>query len=416
MDCKPNRVKTTALVGDMVNEFYTNIRQAPALGRPVAWCVGATPFELLLAMDISYVHMENYAAMLSARRAEGEMTKAAEGIGFPLDVCSYCRIAHGGALLQQANQTGSLSRPELLVPLPDFLVCSNQCQTQGNWYDSFRRFLNVPGFLLDVPPSHDDKQLAENIAYVTDQLREYVSFLENTVGRRLDWEKLSNIMALIKEGSQIKKECYDLGRNIPSPMSEFDWFISIAPANILRGREKSVSYWKTLKSELEARVRNGVAAVPGEKYRLYWDHVAVWFKLRELSEMFASRQACVVASTYLADAFYAEPDHIDPSDPLGSIAREQCMGFSMRDLDYRINLVSRLVEERRLDGLIMFSSRTCRPFGIGQYDIVEAIQKRHNIPGIVLEGDHCDRTMHSDIEWNNQLEPFFEALASRKKG
>lgn len=410
---KANRVKTTKLVKTMIDREYAKVNEAREQGKLVAWLVGPPPYDMLRAMDITYVHMENYAAMCTARKGERELRQASEGAGYPIDMCSYARITNGAAILSESGHSDRI-RPDLLIPRPDFLYVSPCCQTMGYWYESLLKLLNVPGFYLDIPESYHDSELRKNVAYVRDQLEDFARFLENITGRRFDWDRLSYYIGLVKEGTVLKRQCFDLCKHIPSPMSQFDWSISLAPTNNLRGTPEAVDYFRALRAELEDRVANSISSVPHEHYRLYWDHIHVWFKLRELSEWFAAHNACVVASNYTQDGFFYYPEDIDPAKPLETIALEQCRVFMLRGLDYHINLVAKFVEEYKLDGLIMHSSRTCRSMELGQYDVVDAIEKRFGIPGVVIEGDHADPALYSDSQWEETLETFLETVEARK--
>jgi len=415
MEKRANRVNTTRLVRDMVNDFYDSLRRAKEEGRLVCWGVGPITYTPLLTMDIAFLHLENYATLCSGRKGEKEMLDAAEAAGYSRDVCSYLRIGNGSSLLSRSGRT-DISRPELLMPEPDFIYCIPICPTMTNWYESLLKIYNCPSFYVDIPMAYNDDEVEENIRYVARQLRDFIQFLEDISHRKFDWERFKYLVGLVREGSRIKKECFKLCQHIPSPMSQFDWFISLAPANILRGRERSVEYWKLLKAELEDRVARGIGAVPEEKYRLYWDHIAVWFRLRDLSEWFAAHDACVVAGNYVNCMFYPEPEEIEPEHPLETLARERCATLQMvRNLDYRINIVGKLIEEFRIDGMVVHASRTCRPLALGQYDLVDAIGEKYGIPGIVLEGDHCDPSLYSDAEWHDKLESFLEMVDARKK-
>jgi benzoyl-CoA reductase subunit B len=197
-------------------------------------------------------------------------------------------------------------------------------------------------------------------------------------------------------------------------MSQFDWSISLAPTNNLRGSPEAVEYFKTLKNELADRVANNIGAVKNERFRLYWDHIHIWYKLRYLSEWFAEHDACVVASNYTQDGFFYHPEDIDPAKPLETFALEQSRVGMIRNLDYHINLVSQYVEDYKLDGLVMHACRTCRSMELGQFDVVDAISKKYGIPGIVIEGDHCDPTLFSESLWNDRLEAFLETVAVAK--
>lgn len=408
-----NRVHTTAKVRDMVNAYYDSLRQAR---RNVAWCFGFVPWEVLRAMDIPFWHLESYGAYVAARRGESDvMKRLAEAEGYGPDCCSYGRISHGNVLMIEADDP-RLS-PEFHVPKPDFLFGINGCSTQALICNSFSRQWGIPTYVIDIPMGYHDSEFERNVAYVRKQIeRGLVTFLEEVTGRRLDYDRLREVVALVYKAAQLRVECLKLGKHIPAPMTIFDLFISLAPIHYLRGTYESVQYFEELLTELRDRVSNGIASVPNEKYRLYWDNLPIWFKLGALSEKLASYKAIPIVGLYTHGCFYAEPEILDPKDPFDFMARELCNHFTYFTLEVKINKLAKWVDEFSLDGLVMHSSRTCRPADIGQHDLIDAMLRRKGIPGVMIDGDPTDPNYFSEAQTNTRIEAFIEVLTMMKRG
>ncbi len=96
-------------------------------------------------------------------------------------------------------------------------------------------------------------------------------------------------------------------------MSAFDAFFHLALIVTLRGTDVCVNYYRELLDEMEDRVKNGICAVPGEKYRILWDNLPIWYKTKWLSEKFAERDVCLVADTYTS-AWCSSLKYIDEDD------------------------------------------------------------------------------------------------------
>ena len=158
----------------------------------------------------------------------------------------------------------------------------------------------------------------------------------------------------------------------------------------------------------------GVSAIPNEKHRLYWDNLPIWYKMREHATKLASYGACIVAGSYFYNWLLPFED-IESSQPLDSLASSLALSYINRGLEFRIDFLRKVAKEYSLDGLIMQSTRSCKPFYMGQYDIVEAIERETGIPGVVVEGDMCDSRLYSDAQFNSRIETFMEILASRAK-
>lgn len=408
-----NRVKTTALVKDMVTSYYDDLRKARPAGRKIAWACGVVPFELLRVMDIAFEHGESYGAYSAARNGNIELKQAAEAEGYSTDACSYWRTLNGLAILAQK---GVKIREDMALPLPDFVVGANHCQTVGLWVDSLSRLLKVPSFVIDVPMTYHLSEYERNIEHVEGQLKGFISFLEGVTGKKFDYDKLKEIMKLVKQAAGLRRQCLDLCKAVPTPMSYFDCLIGLRPMHSMRGTPVSVDYYEKLKVEIEDRVANKIGAIVNEQYRLYWDNLPIWFKLGAISDKLAALNAVPIVSTYTHGAFYYEADKIDINRPLRSIAEE--LVYICKDMNsrFKVERISQMVEEYSLNGMIMHSARTCRPIDIGQYDLIDEIRKRFGIPGIVIEADPTDPLYYSDNDIDRALESFVEVMAAQKRG
>ncbi len=118
----------------------------------------------------------------------------------------------------------------------------------------------------------------------------------------------------------------------PAPLTFFDATIHMAPAVVMRGLPEAVEYYKLLLAELNERIENKVAAIEGERHRIYWDGMPIWGKLRDLAALFMSLSTNIVASTYCNSWIF---DAFDPAQPFESMARAYTELFIVRDESYK---------------------------------------------------------------------------------
>lgn len=111
------------------------------------------------------------------------------------------------------------------------------------------------------------------------QLRECVTFIEDTFHRPFNWERLKEIMANTKVSTTLRKEAMELGKNIPSPTTFFDMASALGGVNYLLGKPQCIEVYQAIKDEAAERVQKKEGAVIGERYRLYWDGIMCWPKL-----------------------------------------------------------------------------------------------------------------------------------------
>ncbi len=195
-------------------------------------------------------------------------------------------------------------------------------------------------------------------------------------------------------------------------MNSFDTFIHLAPIVTLRGTDLCIEYYEGLLAELRERIAGGIAAVPGEKYRLGWDNLAIWHKIKELSNRFAEHHAALVVSTYAESFCYRAPD-IYGDDRLRRFAATYIGGYINHGLEYREKDLARMVEKFALDGFVMHSNRSCRAYSFGQYELARRLEEKHGIPTLMLEADMNDTRSWSEEQATTRIEAFLESLEAR---
>jgi len=406
---QPVKLKCRETLRRITAEYWEKANQVREMGKRVVWCSGMVPAEFLTAMDFFTIYPTNHSATCGTRGVSLELCQRAEAEGYSPDICSYTRTDIGSAL------AGEESRSPLKQPKPDLLLVQNgQCHTITKWFESLGWIYDVPVILIDVPFLHDDtdkETYSRAYAYVKEQLLELISFLEEFTGSSFKYDKLEEDIANSSRMFQLWQKALEMRQNIPSPLSVFDIFTHLFPVLGLRGTAEGADYYGEFKEEVAERVANKVGAIPDERFRLHLDGVPTWFELRSLASKFASHNACPLTHAYTTD--FSIFRHLDASMPLDSTAECLLTPRANRGIRQRIDILVEEVEKYHLNGLAMQISRTCKQLSTGVYDLMEGVQRRTGIPGVLFETDMCDPRLHSEAQVDASLEDFFEMLAAR---
>lgn len=394
-------LKSASYIRKIIENYYVQAKRANELNKKVAWTVASFPVELIYAMDVIPIYPENHAAMCGARHIATEVSQVAESHGYSIDLCHYA-LTDYGSILSKQSPIGGLPKPDML------LSNSCQCDTVTKWFEILSRHFNIPHFALDAPLVMGSPSKAI-INYLLKQMQECTAFLETHTGRKMDPDKLQEVVSLATQASGTWGEILGMAKNVPSPITCFDAFLNMAPIVTMRGTQEAVDCYNVLKAEVKDRVENRTGAIVEEKYRLYWDNIAVWHKLRELSERFASAKASVVVASYTNSWAY----NFDASRPVETLAENYTKTFINLDLESRIKIIGKLIEDFSVDGMVLHSNRSCRAYSFGQYDYKIAISEKLGIPAVILESDQVDERFHNETQVNTRLEAFFEALAEK---
>ena len=179
------------------------------------------------------------------------------------------------------------------------------------------------------------------------------------------------------------------------------------PAVVLRGTPEAEEYYKVLIAELEERIADGVAAVDGEQHRFYWEGMPVWGKLRDHAELFSSRQACVVASTY-CNSWIFEPLGCD--DPFEGMARSYTELFIVRSEDFKERYLADMFDTYGIDGIVYHDAKTCPNNSNCRYGMPQRLTKTTGVPYVTINGDLNDLRLYSEEQARTQFEALIEQL------
>ena len=413
---KVNRLQSTQGIGKLLNNYYVDLRKAHEDGRKVAWTTGPPPLVLLEAMGVAYHHAPSYAAYVTGRKLSAPLLKQGQAVGYSPEMCSYEKTSSAlGTLLK----SGQPVDPSITLPMPDFTFTAGRvCPNHNVWCDAVSRMFNIPEVVVDVPITYHERDFDRNVAYVERYLREdTIPALEKIVGRRFDYDRLKEIIKILKQTCELRNECLEMGKHIPSPTTFFDMAMSVAVVMSLGGKPECITLYREFRDEVAQRVSQNIGAVPDEKYRLLWHHIPIWHKLGELSEGLADYGANLVLATYThGDAFPRYTERWDPEEPLRSIAEHLTHATRFFAVGYMRDWILQMVQEYSIDGIILHNHRTCRAMDLGQSNILNAVERQLGVPGVLIDADSVDIDFYSPAQVNMRLQALLETIDTRRRG
>jgi benzoyl-CoA reductase/2-hydroxyglutaryl-CoA dehydratase subunit BcrC/BadD/HgdB len=404
------KIQATGLMRKLMADYFYELDKASKEGSPkVAWCTSVGPAELLLSLGFLVYYPENHGAMLGATRAANNYIPVANAIGYSPDICSYL-TSDVGAFIKKETPLSLAYKGIEGVPKPDVLVYNtNQCRDVQEWFSWYSRELKVPAMGIST---YRNIGKIENyhLESIVSQMKDMISPLEEISGQKFDIDKLRHFLSRSYDCTQLWKKILETNTATPAPMSFFDATIHMGPAVVLRGNPQAVEYYKVLLKELEERIANKEGAVDGEKFRLYWEGMPIWGKLRALAEFFIGFKTAVVASTYCNSWIF---EAFDPEDPFMSMARAYTEIFIVRDENFKEKYIENMVREYKLDGLLFHDAKTCPNNSNNRYGMSERLEKKLNIPAITINGDLNDMRCYSEEQAKTNIEAFIEQLEAR---
>ncbi len=286
---------------------------------------------------------------------------------------------------------------------------TNQCRDVQDWLSWYARELKIP--IMGVSTYCNIGEIKDDVLQgIVLQIKDLIPSLEKISGNKFDIDKFRETLALSKRCTDLWKKVLQTNLAAPAPMSFFDATIHMGPAVVLRGSQIAIDYYELLLNELEERVEAGVGAVDGEKFRLYWEGMPIWGKLRDLSEFFIGLNTAVIASTYCNSWIF---DAFDPADPFLSMAQAYTEIFIVRDEDFKEKYIEEIVQTYKLDGILFHDAKTCPANSNNRYGMPERLEKRLNISTLTINGDLNDLRCYSEEQAKTNIEAFVEQLEMR---
>jgi len=394
---------STGPLKTLMKRYYLVTKAAPRVGLKTAWLTSGAPVELPLSMGIIPQYPENYGALCGARRVSVELCQAAEARGYSPDLCSYARNDLGSIFAPDRAPLKGLSRPDVLI------ACNNICGTVTKWWEHLAYHLKVPLFMLDTPFTEGERP-PHLIDYATRQVEAMIPFLERHTGRRFSRRRFARVAERSSETIRLWNDCLDLCTAHPSPLNSADRFLVMAPVVTIRGSRSALGFYRTLKREVVQRIERGEGAIlREERTRLLWDNIAIWYDIFGLSARFAGTGAVFPVDTYTS-AWTGIIDGREKRDPARGVARVYSDIYLNRGIDSRLQIMERMIRRFDLDGFVLHSNRSCKPYSLGQQVIRRELSQRTGKPGLVIEADMVDSRHYDSRRVPSQVAAFLEVL------
>jgi benzoyl-CoA reductase/2-hydroxyglutaryl-CoA dehydratase subunit BcrC/BadD/HgdB len=404
-------LKATERLKDVMGAHFAAVhRAARERTAPVAWCTSVGPVELLRALGYEVFFPENHGALLGASRMANETMSSAHSLGYSPDICSYLTSdigAHvsGRTPLARYGMSG--------VPRADLLLFNtNQCREVRDWFEFYGREWGVP--VVGVTSFRELGEVEDHhVDAIVRQLEALVPPLEAVAGRRLDAARLAEAVTRSRTCSELWRDCLRTAAARPAALTFFDGTIQMGPAVVLRGTAEACDYYRHLLDELSGRVAAGAGALERERFRLYWDGMPIWGRLRDLAGLFAQLETSVVASTYCNSWIF---EALDPRDPLRSMARASLELFIARAEAPKQRYLERMIREFGVDGVIFHDAKTCPNNSNARFGLPQRLRESLGTPVLVLDGDLNDLRCFSDEQARTNIEGFVEQLEDAGPG
>lgn len=396
--------KSSEVLGMLQMEHYQNAFEKKMEGKPVGWLTSLFPQEIVEALDLDYVYPENHCCAVAARKEAPKFIDIAEGKGYSVDLCAYARLNLG--------YTEEGYAESLTIPLPDFICCCNNiCNEVIKWYENLSKNLDIPMIMIDIPFNDMYEPDQARVDYIKGQLEYAITQLEDVAGKKMDPERLKEVMRVSNENSKAWSEAMSYLKCRPSPMNGFNMFNYMALIVCARGKASSKEVFDLLAEEHRRLAEEGKTKFKAEEeFRVMWDGIAVWPYLGFTSKSLVRNGINMNASTY-PDAFAVQYDELT----LEGMARGYAGSANTRCVEFHIDGRTELMQRNGCDGALYHMNRSCKVWDMMQYTIAKATSERTGKPYAIFDGDQADPRGFSEAQFETRIDGLKEVMAESKK-
>lgn len=346
-----------------------------------------TPYEPLEAAGIMPYSVEQMSSFLAGTKCEGSFLETAGLHGFCETMCSYHRTFLG------ALSSG-------IVPKPRFAVYTNlACDGNLITFPFLEQKLGIPGFCIDVPFERSEEAVAD----VARQIREMTEFVGDVTGKPVDEDRLREAVARGCESAAAYRGFLENspGKRLPSDMvSEMYAFLT---NHLLMGSKETLKFCKMLEREMEA-------APQSDGVRLIWMNTMPYSQQPVIDAINCNDWAFVVANDLAADHMLIE---VDSDKPYEAMARRMVYSAFGGCTQARIDRELQLARMTQADGVVFFAHWGCKAT-LGVSTMVKNALEEAGLPCLILDGDGLDESNRSDGQVATRLGAFLEMLEARK--
>ena len=383
--------------------YFHELRSAREAGKKIVFVPFNFGPEILYAMDMVPVCVEVLTSLAQGLE-EGvtEYMDLAVERGLPETMCS----THKGVI--GLLEAGQVDRPDLIID-----GALGACDPNAKAMEYLSEKFDIPALCLDIPFYSDERALD----YYAQGFKKVVRGLEELSGRRLDADRLREVVEYSNQASELFLEINELKRNRPNPVPNYYNQLHVGMKYFMIGKPEAVDFYRVALDVCKDRLKRGAGVSPEERIRAFFMYTAFYFDptiFRWLQEE--------MGVTFLMDiigCFDFNP-FIDTSS-VDSMLRglaEEMMNLPMtRQLKGAWDMPTNWLDDTlyyartyNADCCVFSGHLACKQ-AWGAFKLVsDAVRRRLGIPVLRLEGDGWDARITPMSAIKDRLEEFFATL------
>ncbi|NMA52025.1 MAG: 2-hydroxyacyl-CoA dehydratase [Peptococcaceae bacterium] len=275
----------------------------------------------------------------------------------------------------------------------DFLVADTTCDGKKKMFELLSRI--KPMHILHLPQG-TDRPGALN--WWTEENRRLKEELEEFLGVTIDDDSLRAALKLCNRERRALKRLHDMNRIDPAPLSGLDLMTATWLRSFSADKAEGVEMLEQLIDEVQEIADKGLSPFQPGTPRILLTGCPVGAGSEKVLKLLEECGGSVVS---LENCSGIKPlvhlvDEDEARDPLEAIA-ERHLNIScscMTPNDGRLELISQLIEEFQIDGVVDLTWQACHTYNVEAELVRQLVTEEYGLPYLQLETDYST----SDVE------------------
>jgi benzoyl-CoA reductase/2-hydroxyglutaryl-CoA dehydratase subunit BcrC/BadD/HgdB len=350
-----------------------------------------SPIEIIYAHRLYPFMLEALGGVAASFDLAGDFLATTEKNWLTTDFCSVHRVFMGVA------SHGLLPKPRLLMST------SHACDGNLKSFSEIGKFYKRPHLFINVPYTKG----RESVAYLAAQLRAVSENIEAISGKKLRARDLDAAFHYANRASRALRDIMELRKHGRPLMYGDEGLGLLLLWGLLMGSRSGAVVSESYRDELVRRKESSYDGVTAAK-RVLWLHLKPYYPNSILQLLEHDLGAVIVAEEINQQEW---PD-LNPDRPWESMAERILTQVWIGQVENRVAMIKKTIQDYRIDGVVHFSHWGCRQSN-GAIRIIRDAVVEFGIPFLELDGDLVDPRNYAEGQYRTRLEGFMEVMEGR---